>query len=69
MLVYGRSSFVSFLVKKGLIDQYHLFVNPFAIGNGITIFQSLKSKLALTLLHSRQFSCGTVLLNFEAKRP
>jgi dihydrofolate reductase len=68
MLVYGGSSFVSFLIKEGLIDQYYLLVNPVAIGNGINIFQSLKSNLVLTLLESRQFSCGTVLLIYEPKR-
>ena len=68
LLVYGGSSFVSSLIKEGLIDQYHLLVNPIAIGNGETIFQSLTSTLALRLLESRQFSCGTVLLVYEPTR-
>jgi dihydrofolate reductase len=68
MLVYGGSSFVSSLIKEGLIDQYYLLVNPVAIGNGLTIFQSLKGQLSLNLLESRQFSCGTILLIYEPKR-
>ena len=67
MIVYGGSSFVSSLIKEGLVDQYYLLVNPFAIGNGLTIFQSLRSRLALTLLKSRQFNCGTELLVYETK--
>jgi len=68
MLVYGGSSFASFLVKEGLIDQYYLLVNPVAIGNGVSIFKDLDSNLDLTLLESRNFGCGTVLLIYEAKR-
>jgi dihydrofolate reductase len=67
LIVYGGSSFVSSLIKEKLIDQYYLLVNPFAIGSGLTIFQSLQSKLALTLSKSRQFNCGTVLLTYESK--
>jgi len=68
MIVYGGSGFVSSLIKEGLIDQYYLLVNPFAVGKGSTIFQSLQSKLALTLSKSRQFNCGTVLLIYEPKK-
>ena len=68
MLVYGGSGFVSSLIKEGLIDQYYLLVNPYACGKGETIFQSLQSDLALTLVESRQFSSGTVLLVYEPKR-
>ena len=68
LLVYGGSSFVSSLIKEGLIDQFHLLVNPVAIGSGETIFQNMKRRLALTLLESRRFSCGTILLVYEPKR-
>ena len=30
MIVYGGSSFVSAIIKEGLIDEFHLFVNPVA---------------------------------------
>lgn len=28
VIVYGGSSFVSALIRKGLIDEFHFFVNP-----------------------------------------
>ena len=43
IIVYGGASFVSALIKEGLIDEYHLIVNPVAIGNGMPIFKSLDS--------------------------
>ncbi|HEY4153933.1 MAG TPA: dihydrofolate reductase family protein [Puia sp.] len=67
LIVYGGSSFVSSLIKEGLIDQYYFLLNPVALINGETIFKSLKGKLVLTLLESRTFACGTVLLVYEPK--
>ena len=38
LLVYGGAGFVSSLIKHDLIDEYHFFVYPAAIGKGMTIF-------------------------------
>jgi len=64
IIVYGGSIFVSSLIKAGLIDEFNLFVNPVAIGNGMTIFRSLEGKLSLKLERSVAFSCGIVLLKY-----
>jgi dihydrofolate reductase len=64
IIVYGGSTFVSSLIKAGLIDEYNLFVNPVAIGNGMTMFRSLEEKLTLKLENSVAFSCGIVLLKY-----
>ncbi len=68
IIAYGGATFVSTLIKHGLIDEYHLFVNPAAIGNGMAIFQELDSKQNLTLIKSKAFDCGIVVLNYEPKR-
>src|SRR3989337_1282341 len=43
IIVYGGTSFVSALIKEGLIDELHLFVNPVALGKGESIFSSLEN--------------------------
>jgi dihydrofolate reductase len=68
IIAYGGATFVSALIKKGLIDEFHLFINPTAIGNGMTIFKDLDSKQNLTLVKSTSFDCGIVVLNYEPKR-
>lgn len=68
IIVYGGANFVSSLIKGGLIDEYHLFINPTAIGNGMTIFKELNGKLNLALVKSTSFACGIVVLNYEPKR-
>jgi dihydrofolate reductase len=68
IIVYGGASFDSSLIKAGLIDEFHLFVNPAAIGNGMTIFKDLNKMQKFTLVKSIAFDCGIVLLHYEAKR-
>ena len=41
LLVYGGAGFVSSLIKHDLIDEYHFFVYPAAIGKGLTIFSEV----------------------------
>jgi len=68
IIVYGGASFDSSLIKAGLIDEFYLFVNPAAIGNGMTIFKDLNEMLKFTLAKSIPFDCGVVLLHYKAKR-
>jgi len=41
IIVYGGASFDSSLIKAGLVDEFHLFINPTAIGSGMTIFKDI----------------------------
>jgi dihydrofolate reductase len=68
IIVYGGASFDSSLIKEKLIDEFYLFINPVAIGNGMTIFKDLNEIQKYTLIESKAFECGKVLLRYEAKR-
>jgi dihydrofolate reductase len=69
IIVYGGASFDSSLIKeKKLIDEFYLFVNPIVLGNGKTIFRDLKETQKLTLIESKVFDCGLVLLRYEANK-
>jgi dihydrofolate reductase len=67
MIVYGGAGFVSSLIKEGLIDEYHLFVNPTAIGNGMTIFKSLDRTQKFSVIQSKFYSCGITVLSYKPK--
>ena len=68
IIVYGGATFASALIKTGLIDEYHLFVNPVAIGTGMPIFKDLKEKLHFTMTKSFSFECGITVLNYSPKQ-
>lgn len=64
LIVYGGSEFVSNLIQENLIDEYYLFINPVALGNGLSIFPQ---RAELTLATSQVFDCGITLLKYESK--
>ncbi len=68
LIVYGGATFVSALIKHRLIDEFYLFINPTAIGNGMSIFNQLDRSQALNLVKATSFECGIVVLQYEPKR-
>ena len=68
IIVYGGAAFVSVLIRMGLIDEYHLFINPVAIGNGMMIFKDFDYKKGLKLIKATAFDCGIVVINYVPKR-
>lgn len=58
LLVYGGAQFVSSLIDLNLIDEYYLFINPVAIGEGMRIF---KTRKLLKLQSSTAYRNGKIL--------
>ena len=67
ILVFGGANFVSSLIKEGLIDEYHLIINPTAMGNGMTIFNSLERIQKFTPIQSKLYPGGKTVLSYEPK--
>ena len=65
IIAYGGATFVSSLIKCDLIDEFHLLVNPVALGTGKAIFSELDGARRLVLDKSRAFSSGIVLLRYR----
>ena len=68
IVVYGGATFDSSLIKAGLIDEFHLFVNPVAIGSGMAIFKDISENQKFTLIKFTPFDCGIIELQYEPKR-
>lgn len=65
--MYGGVSFVASLIDAGLIDEFHLFVNPIAMGRGSSIFAALDRAVKLELKKSVAYAGGVVLLHYEPR--
>lgn len=65
IIAYGGGTFVTSLIQAGLIDEFHLFINPTAIGNGMSIFKGLTKNQKMTLKLAKQFECGIALTCYE----
>ena len=62
IMVYGGSRFVSSLIQQNLIDEYHLFINPVVLGNGMPIWQELNDRMKLKLVNTTVSNSGIVIL-------
>ncbi|WP_225000397.1 dihydrofolate reductase family protein [Cesiribacter sp. SM1] len=65
MIVYGGSAFVSSLIREGLIDEFHFFVNPIAIGKGVSAFEQLEKWQPLKLKNTITCNSGIFILHYE----
>ncbi|MDB5022720.1 MAG: hypothetical protein JWP78_475 [Mucilaginibacter sp.] len=68
IIMYGGAEFVSSVIKAGLIDEYHLFVNPAAIGKGMAIFHTLEGTQKLSFVKATPFKSGIVVLCYRPQK-
>ena len=67
IIVFGGAGFVSSLIKEGLIDEYHLIINPTAMGGGMTIFNSLNGIQKFSPIQAKLYSGGKTVLSYKPK--
>lgn len=65
ILVHGGASFVSSLIKEGLIDEFNFFVNPIMINKGMRIFDLLEHRQKLSNISARTYECGITVLTYK----
>jgi dihydrofolate reductase len=61
----GGSSLATTFVEAGLIDEFRFVINPVVLEKGTRVFSGLSRKLYLTLVDSRRFASGNVLLTYR----
>lgn len=67
LAILGSGSIVSQLAPHGLIDEYQVVVTPVALGAGRTMFEGMGRMLPLTLVRTRVFKNGNVVLCYEPR--
>jgi dihydrofolate reductase len=65
MVIFGSGTIVSQAAQEGLIDEYQIVVSPIVLGNGRTMFEGVKQKMALKLTKTRTFGNGNVWLCYQ----
>ena len=63
----GSITLVRALIALGLVDEFRLFVYPVVLGRGARLFASATGVAAVTLLESRTFRSGVVLLRYASR--
>jgi dihydrofolate reductase len=63
-IAVGGAELAATLTAHGLIDEYHLFVNPVAVGGGKPFFAD-RTRVDLELLETRTFGNRVVYLRYR----
>ncbi|WP_108244504.1 dihydrofolate reductase family protein [Muricauda brasiliensis] len=64
MVLFAGADLASSFMEHNLIDEYRLIVNPVALGEGTPLFQTKKG-YTLTLVETKPFACGNILLTYK----
>jgi dihydrofolate reductase len=64
---YGNGPLDTTLMQHGLIDEFHLFITPVAVGRGQHLFESIESGPHLALRDITRFNSGVIVLVYAPK--
>jgi dihydrofolate reductase len=64
-LSVGGVQLASTLIQAGLVDEYHVFVQPIILGAGRPIYPALNEALRLKLAETHIFHTGIVYLRYQ----
>jgi dihydrofolate reductase len=65
LLVLGSAHLTACFAAAGVLDELRIMISPTTIGQGRSLFEDLKDRVALRLVHVRQFDSGNVLLTYR----
>lgn len=64
-LALGGADLAAAFLREDLIDEYRVYVHPVVIGGGKPLFQPSGAKISLSLVETRAFGNGVVLLRYQ----
>jgi dihydrofolate reductase len=64
LMAYGGVAFAAALIQAGLVDEFHLILNPCALGSGLALFPERRPPLPLSLMKATPYPCGIVVAQF-----
>ena len=67
LLKYGNGPLDATLMEHGLIDEFHLFLTPVAVGKGSHLFADLDTEPHLALIDVTRFDSGVIVLVYAPK--
>jgi dihydrofolate reductase len=65
IIILGSNTLCVSLMQEDLIDEFQIVVNPVALGAGTSLFAGLSQKAELTLIETRPFKNGAILLKYQ----
>jgi dihydrofolate reductase len=66
--IFGSSDLAVALLPSGLIDELSILINPVILGGGKSLFSGINTRLNLTLIKTKIFRSGNVMLCYSPLR-
>jgi dihydrofolate reductase len=67
LIAFGGAGFASALIANDLVDEYQFYVNPVALGDGLSIFKERGIDSDFDLRDAEGFSCGVVVVRYRIR--
>ncbi len=64
-LKLGGLQLSSALIQAGLVDEYHIFIQPILLGAGRPIYPALNEAVRLKLVETHTFQTGIIFLRYQ----
>ena len=64
MTILGSGKVANAFLRAGLVDEFHLLINPILLGAGTPLFQGGYARLGLKLVEARALDTGSVVLDY-----
>jgi dihydrofolate reductase len=69
MIAWGGAAFAQSLIRRGLVDEYRLVLQPVALGEGLPLFNGLTTPLSLELIEAVTYRTGSALHVYRPRAP
>lgn len=67
-LYVGSPSLIVALSNLDVVDEFQLCVHPVIVGSGLPLFKDINDRTDLTLIDTKTFSSGSIVLYYERHR-
>jgi dihydrofolate reductase len=65
-IAVGGAGLAAGVIRLGLMDEYHLFVNPIVVGGGTPFFPALDAPIGVELVETRTFGSRVIYLRYRS---
>ncbi|HLN71783.1 MAG TPA: dihydrofolate reductase family protein [Prolixibacteraceae bacterium] len=65
IIIFGSPSASNTLLRKGLVDEFWIFLNPILLGQGIPLFTDITETIPLNLVETKTFNNGVIALHYK----
>jgi dihydrofolate reductase len=65
MVVFGSATLASFLLQRGLVDEYRVILQPVVLTSGSPLFKGITERIHMKLRSAKTFGSGVVLLSYQ----